>query len=49
MTSAQVGVSELTEAQKKEAEEMELYIDFDKYGIDRDKFMKGMFLSLIHI
>ena len=32
-------VSELTEAQKKEAEEMELYIDFDKYGIDRDKFM----------
>ena len=33
-------VSELTEAQKKEAEEMELYIDFDKYGIDRDKFMK---------
>ena len=22
---------------------MELYIDFDKYGIDRDKFMKGMF------
>lgn len=36
-------VSELTEAQKKEAEEMELYIDFDKYGIDRDKFMKGMF------
>lgn len=36
-------VNELTEAQKKEAEEMELYIDFDKYGIDRDAFIKGIF------
>ncbi|WP_288325200.1 RagB/SusD family nutrient uptake outer membrane protein [uncultured Phocaeicola sp.] len=36
-------ISELSDAQKKEAEEMSLYIDFDKYGIDRDKFVKGMF------
>ncbi len=36
-------VSDLTEAQKKETEELELYIDFDKYNIDRDKFFKGLF------
>lgn len=36
-------VSELTATQQKEANEMDLYIDFDKYGIDRDKFIKGMY------
>lgn len=36
-------VSSLTESQQKEADEMDLYVDFDKYGIDKDKFVKGMF------
>lgn len=36
-------VTSLNDAQQKEAEEMEAYIDFDKYGIDRDKFVKGLF------
>lgn len=36
-------ISSLSDAQKKEAEEMSLYVDFDKYGIDKDKFIKGMF------
>lgn len=36
-------ISQLTDAQKKEAEEMALFVDFDKYGIDKDKFIKGMF------
>ena len=31
------------EAELKEAAEMELFIDFDKLGINRDKFIKGMF------
>lgn len=33
----------LSIAQMQEAEEMEKYIDFDELGIDRDKFIKGMF------
>ena len=36
-------INQLTEAQQKEADEMALYVDFDKYGIDRDEFVKGMF------
>jgi hypothetical protein len=36
-------ITSLNDAQKKEAQEMELYIDFDKLGINRDKFIKGMF------
>ena len=36
-------VGALNAAQQQEAEEMEKYIDFEKYGIDRDKFVKGMF------
>lgn len=36
-------VSQLTEKQQKEADEMSLFIDFDKYNIDKDKFTKGMF------
>lgn len=33
----------LDEAQKQEAKEMELFVDFDKLGIDKDKFINGMF------
>lgn len=33
----------LDEAQLQEAQEMELFIDFDALGIDKDKFIKGMF------
>lgn len=36
-------ISSLSEAQQKEADEMDLYIDFDKLNIDKDKFIKGMF------
>lgn len=36
-------LNSLDEAEQQEAKEMELYIDFDKLGIDRDKFIKGMF------
>ena len=36
-------ISSLSEAQKKEAEEMSLYIDFEEKGIDKDEFIKGMF------
>ena len=36
-------VETLTDAQQKEADEMDLFIDFDRLGIDRDKFVKGMF------
>lgn len=36
-------ISSLSEAQQKEADEMDLYIDFDKLNIDKDKFVKGMF------
>ena len=36
-------ISELSAAQQKEADEMDLFIDFDRLGIDRDKFIKGMF------
>lgn len=34
---------ELNDVQKKEAEEMALYVDFAALGIDKDKFTKGMF------
>lgn len=33
----------LNDAQQKEADEMDLYVDFDGLGIDKDKFIKGMF------
>ena len=36
-------ISSLSDAQKKEAEEMSLYIDFAEKGIDKDEFVKGMF------
>lgn len=36
-------ISSLSDAQQKEADEMDLYIDFDKLNIDKDKFVKGMF------
>lgn len=36
-------VTSLTAEQQKEADEMDLYVDFDKYGIDKDQFVKGMF------
>ena len=36
-------VSSLTEPQAQEAVEMNLYIDFEKLGIDKDKFVKGIF------
>lgn len=36
-------VTTLTEAQQKEADEMSQYVDFEKLGIDKDKFTKGMF------
>ena len=36
-------ISELTETQKKEADEMSQYVDFAALGIDKDKFVKGMF------
>lgn len=36
-------ISSLSEAQQKEADEMDLYVDFDKFNIDKDKFIKGMF------
>lgn len=36
-------VSTLTDAQVKEAGEMEAYIDFSAKNIDKDKFIKGMF------
>lgn len=36
-------INTLSEAQQKEANEMDLYVDFAKYGIDKDKFVKGMF------
>lgn len=36
-------ISSLNAAQQQEADEMDQYIDFDKYGIDKDKFVKGMF------
>ena len=36
-------ISALTEAQAKEAKEMEAYIDFSAKKIDKDKFVKGMF------
>lgn len=36
-------VESLNEAQLKEAEEMEKYIDFEELGIDKDKFVTGIF------
>lgn len=36
-------ISTLNTAQQKEADEMEAYIDFEKYGIDKETFIKGMF------
>lgn len=36
-------VSSLTTAQQKEADEMDAYIDYAAKGIDKDKFVKGMF------
>lgn len=36
-------VGELTEAQEREAEEMSQYVDFDRLGIDRDAFVRGIF------
>lgn len=33
----------LLDVQKKEVEEMSLYIDFVEKGIDKDEFVKGMF------
>lgn len=36
-------INELSDPQRKEAEEMEAYIDFDEKNIDKDKFIKGMF------
>lgn len=36
-------VSKLSATQQKEADEMDIYIDFETLGIDRDKFTKGMF------
>ncbi|MGL5959622.1 MAG: RagB/SusD family nutrient uptake outer membrane protein [Bacteroidales bacterium] len=33
----------LTENQQLEADEMDLYIDFDKKNIDRDRFIRGMY------
>lgn len=36
-------VTSLSAEQQKEADEMDLYVDFDTYGIDKDKFVKGMY------
>lgn len=36
-------LTSLNAAQEQEAEEMDLYIDFSESGIDKDKFIKGMF------
>lgn len=36
-------VTALNAAQEKEAKEMEQYIDFDAYGINKDAFVKGLF------
>lgn len=36
-------VTALNDAQKKEAAEMDQYIDWEAQGIDKDKFMKGLF------
>lgn len=36
-------VTSLNDAQKKEALEMDQYIDWEELGIDKDKFMKGLF------
>lgn len=36
-------IKTLNDAQKKEADEMDQYIDFAAKGIDKDKFIKGMF------
>ncbi len=33
----------LDEMQKKEADEMDIFIDFDEMGVDKDKFIAGMF------
>jgi hypothetical protein len=33
----------LDDAQKKEALEMDLYVDFNELGIDKEKFIRGMF------
>lgn len=35
--------SALDDAQNKEAAEMDLYIDFDELGVNKEKFIKGMF------
>ena len=36
-------LTSLSAAQEQEAKEMDLYIDFESLGIDKDKFIKGMF------
>ena len=36
-------LNSLSAAQEQEAEEMDLYIDFEKLGIDKEKFIYGMF------
>lgn len=36
-------ITSLNEAQQKEADEMDQFIDFEAKGIDKDKFVKGLF------
>lgn len=36
-------ITSLTPPQEQEAKEMDLFIDFDELGIDKDAFIKGMF------
>lgn len=36
-------ITSLNEAQQKEADEMDVFVDFAKYGINKDDFTKGMF------
>lgn len=43
-------VTSLSEAQQQEADEMDLYVDFEEFKINKDDFIKGMFsyVSLWH-
>lgn len=36
-------IGSLSEMQQKEAEEMDIYVDFEALGIDKDDFIQGMF------
>jgi len=36
-------ISSLTEAQQKEVDEMDIFVDFAALGLDRDKFTKGIY------